>query len=188
MRARTLGLVAALATFACGSGIQVTTDWDPAVNFSGIETFAVLDEAQGGAGLSSFTLQRIKSAIGTAMTAKGFRQVDDPDRADIVVGFQAAMDQQSSFQTVSTGWGGGYGWRGGGWGGAGMGMSTSTTTEQVYDVGTLIIAIANAADGNMIFHSSGSKTLPSGNITPEQAQENMDNAVARILRDFPPGN
>jgi hypothetical protein len=178
-----LGLAVALAGFAC-SGLEVNTDWDPSANFSGIETFAVLDPAEGS-GLNSFTIQRIKSAIGAAMVAKGFRQVDSPDNADIALGFQVTTDQRSSFQTVSTGWGG-YGWRGGGWGGASMGMSTSTTTEQVYEVGSLVIGIANAADGNLIFHSTGSKTLSSGNVSPDEAQKRINDAVARILRDFPP--
>jgi hypothetical protein len=184
MRVRKFGLVMALAAFAC-SGLDVTTDWDPSTNFSGIQTFAVLDGAEGS-GMNAFTLQRIKSAIGTAMVAKGFRHVD-LDNADIAIGFQITTDQRSSFQTVSTGWGG-YGWRGGGWGGASAGMSTSTTTEQVYEVGSLVIGIANAADGNLMFHSTGSKTLSGGNVSPEEAQKRIDDVVARILRDFPPGN
>ena len=39
----------------------------------------------------------------------------------------------------------------------------------------------------MIFVSEGSKTLPRGGQTPEEAQRRMDEAVAKILEDFPPG-
>jgi hypothetical protein len=40
----------------------------------------------------------------------------------------------------------------------------------------------------MIFVGQGSKTLPSGNQTPEQAQNRIDEAVAKILEDLPPGS
>ncbi|MDH5196345.1 MAG: DUF4136 domain-containing protein [Gemmatimonadota bacterium] len=123
MRVHALSLLAvALAASACGSGIQVTTDWDPEQDFSRIQTFAVLD-APEGSDLTSLTQGRIKSAIREAMTAKGLRETSD---ADIAVGFQAIVDQRSSYQTVSTGWGG-YGW-GGGWGG--MGVTSSQTTQR----------------------------------------------------------
>ena len=69
MRVHALSLLAvALAASACGSGIQVTTDWDPEQDFSRIQTFAVLD-APEGSDLTSLTQGRIKSAIREAMTA-----------------------------------------------------------------------------------------------------------------------
>ncbi len=184
MRARPMIAISVLALLAngCGPSINVDTDWDPQADFSGIETFTVMDEAQGGGGLTSFQQSRIKSAIVTTMEAKGLRQVSN--NADVAVGFQAVMDQRSSFQTVNTGWSS-HGWRGG-WGGSSMGMSTSRTTETRYDVGTLVIAMANS-DNNLIFQSTGSKTLESG-MGPDEAQGVMDDAVARILRDFPPGS
>jgi hypothetical protein len=128
--------------------------------------------------MDSFTESRVQSAIVTAMQAKGFRR--DSSNADVSVGFHASTTQETTLQTVSTGGWGGYGWRGGG-------MSTSTTTAQNYDVGTLVIAIANSS-GNMIFQGSGSKTLSSGNVAPDVAQQNINDAVAKILADFPPGS
>ncbi len=187
MRPRPLSLLAAvaLATGACGGGIQVNSDWDPAADFSGIQTFAVLG-ARDNAVIDQFTQQRIESAISTVMTAKGFREAASADDADVVIGYQGVVDQRSSFQTVNTGWGG-YGW-GGGWrGGWGGGVSTSRTTEQRYEVGTLIIGMANS-EGNLIFQSSGSKTLDERQVTPEQAQQRWNEAVETILRDFPPGS
>jgi hypothetical protein len=173
MRARLLLPVIFLALPLCGcaSGIKVQTDYDPSVDFSGIQTFNVL-EAAGSSDMDSFTESRVMSAIVTAMQAKGFRR--DSSNADVSVGFHASTTQETTLQTVS--------WRGG-WGG---GMSTSTTTAQNYDVGTLVIAIANSS-GDMIFQGSGSKTLSSGNVAPDEAQQNINEAVAKILADFPPG-
>ena len=116
------------------------------------------------------------------------RQVDSADDADAVVGWQLTTEQRSSFQTVSTGWGGyGYGW--GGWyGGAGMGMSSSRTTERRYEVGSLAIGIFDVKREEMIFTSTGSKTLSSGTLSPEESQKEIDEAVAEILEEFPPGS
>lgn len=184
MRVKPMLAIAVLALLAngCGPGINVHTDWDPQADFSNIETFTVSDEFSEGSGLTSFQQSRIHTAIVTAMAAKGLRQVSN--NADVTVGFQAVVDQRSTFQTVNTGWSN-HGWRGG-WGGASMGVSTSRTTEQRYDVGTLVIGMANS-DNSMIFQSTGSKTLGSG-MGPEEAQEIMNESVARILRDFPPGS
>ncbi len=186
-----LSIAAALAitVSACGPSINVSSDWDPAVDFSAYQTFAVLDEATGGQGLDQFTNSRIKSAIANTLESKGMRQVDNPDNADVAVGWQITTDQRSSYQTVSTGWGGygRYGGRYGGWGGGGMSMSTSQTTETRYEVGTLVIALFDEAKDEMIFTSTGSKKLASDNVTPDEAQSRINQAVETILRDFPPG-
>jgi len=179
------GAFAAMVS-ACGPSINVSSDWDPAADFSTYQTFAVLDEASGGQHLDQLTSSRIKSAIGSTLEAKGMRQVDNPDNADFAVGWQITTDQQSSYQTVNTGWGGygRYGGYGGGWGG---GMSTSRTTEYRYEVGTLVIAMFDEAKDQMIFTSTGSKKLATDNVTPEESQSRINQAVEAILKDFPPG-
>ncbi len=180
--------VLAVALSGCGSGISVTSDWDPGVDFTTFNTFVVLDEASGGSGIDQLTQNRVKASIASNLQAKGMRQVDSEKDADVGVGWQLTTDQRSSFQTVNTGWGG-YGWGRGGWyGGSSMGMSTSRTTETRYEVGQLVIAIFDEKRQEMIFTATGSKTLSSGNQTPEQAQKNIDEAVAKILEDFPPGS
>ena len=176
-----------VALSGCGSGISVSSDWDPGVDFTSFNTFVVLDEASGGQGIDQLTQNRIKTSIANTLQAKGMRQVNSADDADAAVGWQVTTDQRSSFQTVSTGWGGyGYGW--GGWyGRGGMGMTTSRTTETRYEVGTLVIAMFDTKREEMIFTATGSKTLQSDNPSPEEAQKRIDEAVAKILEDFPPG-
>jgi Domain of unknown function (DUF4136) len=178
----------AVVLSGCGSGLSVTNDWDPGVDFSAFSTFAVLDEATDGSGIDQLTRNRVKTSIANTLEGKGMRQVDSADDADAAVGWQFTTEQRSSFQTVSTGWGGyGYG-RGGWYGGMGMGMSSSRTTERRYDVGSLAIAIFDVKRNEMIFSSTGSKTLSSGNLSPEESQKRIDEAVAKILEEFPPGS
>ncbi len=189
MRVERLVVAGVLAVaLSGGSGISVTSDWDPGVDFTKFSTFFVLDEATGGGGIDQLSQNRIKGSITSNLQAKGMSLADSEKDANIAVGWQVTTDQRSSFQTVSTGWGG-YGWGGGGWYGGGMGgMSTSRTTETQYEVGTLVIAMFDEAKQEMIFTATGSKTLSSGNQTPEQAQKNIDEAVTKILKDFPPGS
>lgn len=188
MRVKRLAMagVIAVALSGCGSGISVTSDWEPGVDFTSFKTFVVLEEAGGSSGIDQLTQNRIKTSITSNLQAKGMRQADSKDDADAAVGWQVTTDQRSSFQTVSTGWGGyGYGW--GGWYGGGMGgMSTSRTTETRYEVGTLVIAMFDTKRKEMIFTATGSKTLRTDNPSPQEAQKRIDEAVAKILEKFPP--
>lgn len=180
--------VLAVALSGCGSGISVSSDWDPAVDFTKFNTFVVLDEASGGGGLDQLVQSRVKTSITNTLQAKGMRQASSQDDADVAVGWQVTTDERSSFQTVSTGWGGyGYG-RYGWYGGGGMGMTTSRTTETRYEVGTLVIALFDTGREEMIYTATGSKTLQSDNPSPEEMQKRIDEAVAKILEDFPPGS
>ncbi len=188
MKMERLVVTAALtvAVSAC-AGIKVSSDWDPSVDFSQYQSFAVLDEAPGSAQLDQLIRGRIKAAIATTLQAKGMSQVDSPDDADLAVGWQLTTEERSSFQTVSTGWGG-YGRYGrAGWYGAGAGMATSRTTETRYDVGTLVIALFDETKDQMIFTGTGSKELAATNLTPQESQKRINEAVAAILKDYPPG-
>ncbi len=191
MRATRWGIagVLALALSGCGSGISVQSDWDPGVDFSAFSTFAVFDEATGGGGLDQLTQNRGKVSIANTLQVKGMRQVDDGKNADVAVGWQVTTEERSSLQTVSTGWGNyGSGWNRG-WHGStmGVGMTTSQTTETRYQVGTVAIAMFDVEHEAMIFSATGSKTLSGGNPSPEESQKRIDEAVAKILKDFPPG-
>ncbi len=192
MSFRNLGTAGALAVVAaaCSGGLSVTNDWDPKVDFANYQTFVVLDAAAGGEQLSAFVNNRIKSSITSTLTAKGMRQANSEDDADAAVGWQVTTQERSSFSTVSTGWGGyGYGAYGmgyGGWYGPGMGMTTTTTTEQRYTVGALAIAIFDVKREEMIFTATGTKELAGDNPSPEESQKRIDDAVQKILENFPP--
>lgn len=192
MNLRSLGTAVALAVLAagCSGGLTVTNDWDPNVDFANYQTFVVLDAAAGGEQLSAFVNNRIKASITSTLTAKGMRQASSADDADAAIGWQVTTQERSSFSTVSTGWGGyGYGAYGmgyGGWYGPGMGMATTTTTEQRYTVGALAIAIFDVKREEMIFTATGTKELAADNPSPEESQKRIDDAVQKILENFPP--
>ena len=170
-----LGLCTVLLAAGC-SGISTTTDFDPAVDFSAFSTYDWID-SQGQ--IDNITSSRIRTSVDAAMAERGFNQSSsDPDLA---VSYQVTSAERRSFNTVNAGWGGGYRW--GGWG---MGMGTSTTTENVWNEGTLILAIFDTGTKNLVWTGSATTDID-GSRSPEDRQRLVDDAVGRMMRDFPPG-
>jgi len=171
------------ASLAACSGISVTSDWDPGVDFSQFKTFAVLEETQQS--VNRLVDQRIRAAIVAELTAKELRQVDTPDKADLAIDYQITTEQQTSHHTVHSGWGArGYRssrhthWR--------TPTGTSRTTQVNFTVGTLVIAAFQMSDKELVWEGSASGTVnPSSG--PEQREQRINDAVQRILKDFPPG-
>ncbi len=50
-----------------------------------------------------------------------------------------------------------------------------------------MIALFDETEDQMIFSSTGSKELATDDVTPEEAQSRINQAVETILKDFPPG-
>jgi len=172
---------------ACGGGISTNTDFDPAADFSGYETYAWLPDGNGmddGSGVHADQLTdgRIRSAVEANLNAKGMSKVS-LDQADLAVGYQVAAQDRVQYNTVSTGWGGGYGGYYGGWGG--MGMTSSQTYATNYTDGSLILGIFDTAEKQMIWKGVATKTL-SENPDMEERTQNVNDAVAKLMADFPP--
>jgi len=117
------------------------------------------------------------------LNAKGMRKVS-PDQADLGVGYQVTAQDRVQYNTVSTGWGGGYGGYYGGWGGMGMGSSQTYATN--YTDGSLILGIFETNEKKMIWQGVATKTL-SENPDTEERTQTINDAVAKLLADFPPG-
>ena len=170
------------ASLAACSGISVTSDWDPGVDFSKFKTFAVLEETQPS--INRLVAQRIRAAIVMELTAKGLQQVDTPDKADLAIGYQVTTEERTTHHTVHSGW---DGYRSG-WSGSTHWRSpagTSTTRQVNFTVGTLVIAAFRMSDKELVWEGSASGTVnPSSG--PERSQQRINDAVQRVLKDFPP--
>ena len=170
-----MALGAALLVGAC-SGISTTTDFDPTVDFSAFSTYDWVD-SEGA--VDNITSSRIRTSVDAAMAERGFSQ--SSSAPDLAVSYQVTTAERRSFNTVNAGWGGGYTW--GGWG---MGMGTSTTTEQVWNEGTLILAIFDVGTKNLVGTGSATTDID-GSRTPDERQRLVNDAVGKMMRDFPPG-
>lgn len=127
--------------------------------------------------------KQIMRSIDAQLAAKGLSSTEG-ENPDLYVAYQAAVDQEKQWNSYSTGgdmWG--YG-RWGGWGGYG-GMQTTTTTSQTIRVGTINLDIYDVATKQQIWRGEASKTLGSGK-DPNKVQKNLDKAMAKMLKNYPP--
>jgi len=172
----------ALLVGAC-SGISVTTDYDPTVDFTSYATYTWMDTE--GDDIDNITDSRIRNSIEAGLAAKGLRKVTS--NPDVAIGYQVTTAERRSYNTVNAGWGGGYGYGGYGWGGYGMSMGTSTTYENVWKEGTLLVGMFDAGTQNLVWTGTATTDLD-GSRSPEERQEIVDQAVTKMLKNYPPGS
>jgi len=162
------GLVVFVLT-AASFAQQVKTDYDRNANFSKYKTFS-FEKVQTA---DPLWVDRIKSAVSSALTAKGMTQVDSGGDISII-----AIEMTNTQQTLDTFYNGfGGGWR---WGGR---FGDATTTTETYQVGTLVVDLYDSSTKELLWRGSASDTLSnksSNNI------KNLDKGVEKMFKKYPP--
>jgi len=167
-------ITAALFLISC-STISVNQDYDPAYDFSKLKTFGFIP-ITSEAGIDQLNAQRLGDAIKSNLTAQGYTLSEN---ADFGIALFFTKDTKTSVQSSGGyGYGYGYGYRGYG----GMGGSTYVTQ---YDEGTLVIDFIDIAENKLVWRGVGTGAL-SESPSVEERTENINNAVAQILEQFPP--
>jgi hypothetical protein len=182
-------LLTVLLSAACAAGINTSADWNQEANFVAFQTYAwtpVDPGDPGSPGIDQLTDTRIRAAIEANLNGKGLRLVP-LERADLAVDYQVTTQDQTNYTTTSTGWGGGYGRYGRGWGGTSVAVGTSTTRATTYTNGTLVIGLFSPQSQEVLWHGSGTTKLRE-NPSPAERTETVNNAVAKILEQFPPSS
>ena len=122
---------------------EVKTDYDHTADFSQYKTYS-WEKVNTQ---NDLWVDRIKAAVNSALTAKGWTLVESGGNVSIM-----AMEMTQSHQTLNTyydNFGGGWGWRR--WGGLGNGFGESTTTEETYKVGTLVIDLFDSNTKKLVW-------------------------------------
>lgn len=178
MRIR-VALVAAelLAFSAIGVAQKVRTDWDHDADFSKFQTFRVVKISDDPA-ISQLAEQRITGALVDELTKKGLRKVETG--GDLLVGFQASVEEQKQYTTFSDGFGPGWGY-GARWGGYGSTMSTTTSSS--IPVGALTIDMMDPARKQLVFRATATDTLSD---KPQKNAEKIKKAMRKIFDKYPP--
>ena len=169
-----LFLLSATAAFAT----EVKTDYDRAADFGRYKTFCWQKvETQ-----DPLWIERIKGAVSSALTAKGWSQVESGSGCDVTV---VAMEMRRDHDTVNTfydnfggGWGG-WGWRGFGAGGFGE----ATTTTETYQTGTLVVDLFDGKTKNLVWRGCATDTLSDKS---DKNIKKLNNAVHNLFEHFPP--
>ena len=157
---------------------QVKTDYDRSADFGQYKTYT-WEQVKTQ---NPLDINRIKSSVNAALTAKGWTQVDSG--GDICVMAVEITRNQQTLNTFYDGFGGGWGWRRFGGGGFG-GLGEATTTTETYKVGTLVVDLFEAKTKQLIWRGNSSDTLSSNS---NKNIQNLDKDVEKMFKQFPPGS
>jgi hypothetical protein len=177
-------LLASLVLLLVGPSIAAAQDvrynFDKQANFGAFKTYKWV-VIKGANQLSDLADKQVKAAVDAELAKKGLAK-SDSDTADLYVGYQAGIGQEKEYTSFDTGWGYGPGW-GGGWYGGGGGMTTGQTTT-IY-IGQLALDMYASSPKSLVWRGAASKTLDP-KAKPEKQQKNLDKAVAKLLKNYPP--
>jgi hypothetical protein len=157
------------------SAQEVKTDYDRNTNFAQYKTYSWETVKTK----DPLDVDRIKTAVNSALSAKGWTQVDSGGDVSII-----AIEMTQNQQTLNTfydGFGGGWGWRR--FGGGGLGEATTTT--ETYKVGTLVLDLYDTKAKTLIWRGSASDTLSNNS---NKNIKNLDKGVEKMLKRFPPSS
>ena len=165
-------IVTSLVVFALTAASlaqQVKTDYDRDANFSKYKTFS-FEKIQTE---DPLWVDRIKSAVGASLTARGLSQVDSG--GDISVVAVGMTKTQQRLDTFYNGFGGG--WR---WGGR---FGDATTTTETYQVGTLVVDLFDSNTKELLWRGSASGTVSNKS---DSNIKNLDKGVQKMFKKYPP--
>lgn len=168
--------VLSLAVGAAGcSGVRYNNDFDPAIDFSGFQTYAWMQPAEGqdaSRGVDEFTERRFIAAIENQLAAKGYSKATT-GTPDFLVNFYLTTQDKMDVSTYHVGWGY-YGWYGG----------TQTSVRQ-WTEGTLIIDVIDVAEKDLAWRGWAQGELQP-NLSSEERTRRVNQVTEGILKQFPP--
>ena len=163
-----LGLTLVLLA-ASAQAQEVRSNYMPGTNFAKYHTYKWVP-IEGGAHPNQIVDAQIKQSIDLQLSSKGFTKTDN-DKADLYVGYQTSLDQEKQWNAYSMG--------GPRWGGM------ATATSSIINVGTLVLDMYDPTTKQLVWTGTATKTIdPSNN--QEKNQKNLDKAMQKLLKDFPP--
>jgi hypothetical protein len=164
-------LVAALVVCNLALGQDVKTNYMPGTDFSKFHTYNWVT-IKGAQYPNQIVDEQIKQAIDAQLAQKGLTKAAG-DTADLLVGYQVAVDQEKQWNA--------YG-MGGGWGrGGGMETATSSTIN----VGTLVLDMYDPSVKKLVWTGRATKTIEPSK-SQEKNQEHLNKTMEKLLKDFPP--
>lgn len=182
-----LALASLTVLAACTTGPQVSVMADNSVNFSQYKTFAFVEPlATDKDGYQTIVSTTLKAATTREMQARGIQY--DPNNPQLLVNFNARLNNKLVATTTPMPAGWGYGW-GGGYYGYRAGfyqpwpMYQNQTTVSEYTEGTLNIDVADSLRKMLVWEGVVTQAVSQSdynNVGPV-----LDAAVAAAFAKFP---
>ena len=165
-----------LAISATGLGQQVRYNYVRGTDFSKYKTYRWVKLEQLDYPAPEIE-QKIRRSIDEILSARGLKRVED-GQCDLLAIYQAGLTQQKQWNAYKSS--DGY-WDYGGWYGWGGGRPRAAT---FINVGTLNLDFYDVALRKQVWRGEATKTLDPPK-DPEKLQAKIDNAMAKLLRNFP---
>lgn len=166
--------IASILIFAGCSSISVHQDYDPEYDFTKLKTYGFIP-LKSEAGIDQLSADKLSAAIKNELNNKGYSL---SEAADFGIALMFSSKTKTNIQSYGYGYGYGY------WGRPGYGGMGGVDVTQ-YDEGTLVIDIIDMAEQKLVWRGIGSGAM-SQSPTVEERTENINNAVNKILAQFPP--
>lgn len=180
-----MNVLFALALVGCSGGMDISSDWDPEADFSNLKTYQFADRVSTADDdpriFNDITVQRVRTALNYALQARGYELVTSGE-PDFKVGWHGSIDKKMNMETVhndynynTTGWVSPHDPR----------APQSKTYVNEWEEGTLIIDIIDPKKNELMWRGTGT-ALVDENVSAEKDQSNLNDAVVKILKAFPP--
>jgi hypothetical protein len=179
----------ALAIAACG-GLKVRAEHDRSADFTGLRTYAWMPDSQetpGDPRVDNRDVdERIRAAVDRQLAARGYEH-GPAESADFWVTYHAALAGDLETQTVNRSYDAAPGWSYGTGRGGRYGWSPGASGAYVpqYRKGSLIIDFVAPQTKTLIWRGSAEAKLEIS-TTPEEQERRLQDAVRRIIEQFPP--
>jgi hypothetical protein len=181
MKTRLIVLLLLVAALCCVAQ-DVRYNFASGEDFSKYHTYKWVP-LDGSERINQMAEEQLKASVDAEMTKKGLTKTDS-DTADLYLAYQAAVGQEKQFTSYNTDWGYGPGWGGRYYGGMGGGGMTTGQTSTIY-VGQVTLDMYDSAQKKLVWRGIASKTLDA-KAKPEKQKKNLDKAIAKLLKNFPP--
>jgi hypothetical protein len=165
-----MALILLLAASALTPAQEVSTNAMPGVDFSKYHTYKWVT-IEGATYPNQIVDTQIKQAIDSQLAAKGLTKTDG-EKADLLIGYQTSISTEKQWNAYGTG---GFRW------GGGMASAQQSTIA----TGTLVLDMYDPATKQLVWTGRASKTLDSS-ANQDKKQKNLDNAMKKLLKNFPP--
>jgi hypothetical protein len=163
--------------------VKVSTVYDHTASFEDYRTFCWFENCEftidGPVYLKrdSASVEAFKQAIVEELERKGY--VYDQDNPDFLLHMHVVVEEQQGVLASPYNSGDGTGWQGA------FPFEAWEPQSYVYLKGSLIIDIADANDGKMVWRSDAVEYL---DITSDISNSRLKRGIKKVLKDFPPGS
>jgi Domain of unknown function (DUF4136) len=166
---------------------DVRTNYMPGIDFSKYRSYAWVDDVQGvpsvGGRPDQILDAQVKQAIDSQMAVKRFTKVTDGSKADLLLGYQLAIDREKQINGFGSGRGGWGGW---GWGPWGGGLDSFSATTSTNYIGTFVVGMYDPAAKKLVWIGAAQHAIEPSKKQEKNVQR-LNKGAQKLLKDFPPG-